>query len=240
MPNQSKEILSARNAVAVCGAGLLGLIGIMGIMMGWALYSKTFSSYSPFFQNLFSLGTASILEISLIWFGYQLTKAAATWIERGWAIVGAAIILTIIGLNISTHNATMRGAALAIWQANYINYLGPGVIVIVAALVIVQLLLRPEVKASFREAMREFEVKERVDDIEDEVLGSDEFSQWLKHNFSSAMMERAARRAGYDASRHTALPGASQKKFQPPTVEGEVIEERPYTNGKAPGKDLRH
>jgi hypothetical protein len=182
----------------------------MGVMMGWSLYAKTFASYPKFWANVFALGTAAILEVGLFWFGMQIVKSAATWTERGFAMAGAAIILTIIGMNIATHNATMRGAALAGWQSNYINYFGPAVIVIVAALVIVQLVLRPEVQAQFRDAMRDFETKERVDSIEDEVLNSPDFDKWMKTTFGGEIMERAARRAGYDANRHS-LPAQPQR-----------------------------
>lgn len=237
MSTQTNKHLKTRNAVAVVGGALLALIGLMGVTMGWSLYHKTFSTYPKFWQNVFALGTAAILEAGLFWFGVQLIKSAATWAERGMALFSAVLILAIIGMNIATHNAMMRGAGLAAWQSSYINYFGPAVIAVVAILVIVQLVLRPEVQASFRDSMREFETRERVDGIEDEVLNSDDFGKWMKATFSGEIMERAARRAGYDATKHGALPSApSQRLFQPPTVEGQIIEDEAaprYVNGAA-------
>lgn len=240
MPTQTKKQLNTRAAVAVAGGGLLALIGFMGVMMGWSLYFKTFSTYPKFWQNIFALGTALILEAGLFWFGVQLIKSAATWSERGFALFSAVAILSIIAMNIATHNAMVRGASLAGWQANYINYFGPAVITIVAILVIFQLLLRPEVQASFRDAMRDFETKERVDQIEDDILQSPDFDKWMQTTFRNEIYERAAKRAGYDSSRHQLPPAPSRPALYANSTEAEAIEEhieeprRGYVNGAAP------
>jgi hypothetical protein len=236
MPSQqSRKQLKIRAAVAVGGGAILALIGVMGVMMGWSLYFKTFSTYSKFFQNLFAFGTAAILECALFWFGVQLIKSAASWAERGCAIAGAMIILTIIGLNIATHNAITRGASLSVWQANYINYFGPAVIAVVALMVIVQLVLRPEVQQAFRDSMRDFETQERLDDIETQVLDSPEFDRWMRDNFQEEIYRRAAGRAGYDAGRHSLPAAPNRPALYADTAEGEIHEEQPrYVNGAPP------
>lgn len=243
-----KEFFATRNAVAIAGTVILGVIGLMGMMMGWSLYFISFSTYPYFFQLIFSLGTAAIIEGSLFWFGIQLTKAAATMLERGWAIGSAVIVLIIIGLNVSAHNAIARGAQLAGWQEKYVNYFGPAVIIVIAGLVIVQLLFRPELQARFRDSMREFQVKKRVDDIEDEILNGPEFEKWMKDKFKEQMFIRAAGRTGYVAEPESQQappapePQQSQQSFQPPTVDGEIVQSpepprqmpwMPYTAARA-------
>lgn len=232
---QSRKQLSTRATVAVTGGALLALIGAMGVMMGWSLYLKTFSTYSKFWQNLFALGTAAVLECGLFWFGFQLIKSAATWAERGFAIFGGVVTLGIIGVNIATHNAIARGARLDVWQANYINHFGPAVITIVALFVLIQLVLRPEVQEAFRDAMRDFQTKGRLDAIEDKILDSEEFDKWISDNFREQIYRRAASRAGYDPDRH-ALPSApSGHALQTTTIDSTVHNaedpSREYING---------
>ena len=234
MNSQNRKQLNTRAAVAIAGGALLALIGFMGVMMGWSLYFKTFSTYSKFFQNIFALGTAAILEVGLFWFGLQLIKSAATWGERIVAIAGAVIILVIIGMNIATHNAMMRGVRLAEWQSNYVNYFGPAVIAVVALLVLVQLVLRPEVQAAFRDTMRNFETKSRLDEIEDKVLDSPEFDRWMSENFREEIYRRAANRAGYEAGRHTLPEAPKHPALYANTTEVEEHSDHPgYVNGQA-------
>jgi hypothetical protein len=86
--------------------------------------------------------------------------------------------------------------------------------------------------------MRDFETKERVDSIEDEVLDSAEFTEWMSKTFKEEIFKRAAGRAGYDAGRHT-LPSARERPgLYANTAEADYQEgEEPrsgYVNGASP------
>lgn len=207
------QLQKQRNNAALAGAILAALIGIVGVSMGFSRFLQSFSDWPKIAQWPLALFAALAIEGGLLFFTYTIIKAAATAAERGWAAFGAATCILITAINIATHNASVRSAGLARWQILYTDHVGPAVIILVLVLVLVQLALRPETAEIYRERQRSHRVKENVQNLEEELIESDEFKDWFKRHHRERVFERAARRAGWEPpatrSRASATPPAT-------------------------------
>lgn len=188
--------LEKRKKVATAGAVIIGIVGAVGIAMGYALFFKSYTDYPKILQHLLAFMTAATIEGGLMWFTYNLLNSAATTSERVASGVSVFLLLAVIATNMATHQAIVRKANMVAWQTTYISYVGPAVIILVAALIIIQLYLRHENAEAYRDRQTTVNLKRRVDQLETEIVDSDDFEDWFKKEYKDLAYDRAVRRVG--------------------------------------------
>jgi hypothetical protein len=209
------EWAAKRKRVAVVGSAIIGIVGAVGIAIGFSLFLKCYDDYPKVLQYILAFFTAGAIEGTLCWFTYNLLHSAATFGERAVAVGSIALLLAVVAVNMSTHQALVNKASLAKWQLLYINYVGPAVLVAILVMVILQLYMRHENAEAFRERSRTIRVKDRVANLEQELLDSDEFEDHFKKHYKQVVFDKATRRLG--------LPSAPGRRDY---VDGELIESK--------------
>lgn len=215
------EWSAKRQRIAMIGSAIIGIVGMVGIAIGFNLFLKCYDDYSKVLQYVLALFTAGAIEGTLCWFTYNLLHSAATFGERATAVASIAVLLGVIAVNMSTHQALVNKANLAKWQTLYINYVGPAVLVAILVMIILQLYMRHENAEAFRERSRTIRVKNRVANLEQELLDSDEFEDHFKTHYKQVVFDKATRRLG--------LPPTSGGKKD--YVDGELIEPKKLAPG---------
>lgn len=175
---------------------VVAVAGIIGLAMGWGVFSIIYKNYHPVARWVLSLLTAALLEASITALTFYLVTAAANISEIIICVLGILYGVGICAANAQVHSTMMHGSALSGWQAAYFNYFNAAAVYGIIIIDVALLAFRPESRRMFKERERVNRIKDSADASKDRILQNAKFQDALDAVMAPVVFQETLREAG--------------------------------------------
>ncbi len=183
-----------RNFAIICA--LIGsAVTLVSLAMTYSVFTESFTDWTPAARRIFTIACCAAVEGTSAGLIYGLVYALAGRAERGVAFLGLALAGGVMGVNIITHSMQVRGIPIEDWQQSYVNWVGPGVLIGVFAVIVALVMVRFETRILRGEREIKYESVEASLDAQWSMIESDDFRNYIDQH-KQGYFDKIGRRIG--------------------------------------------